>query len=356
MKNLKIFLIPTLAFLGVILGLYLVFFGVVDVPPPPIPFPPPKSPYVTAVAGAGLIEASSLNISIGTTRNDIITAIYVKPGESVKKGTPLFKLDTRVLEAQVLEANARIDTVNAQLDRLICQPRQEEIPPKLAAMKQAKNAYYKKAAEWGFYKQIKDQKAVSLNDYSSSYFSTKEAKQYYLTKQGELDLLLAGAWEKDIEIASREVLQAKAELNTLQSEIDRSTITAPIDGTVLQINIRPGATVNQFYENDALILFGNIHPLNVRVEIDENDAWRVKKGAPATAFVRGNSAISSPMEFIMIEPYVVPKQAFTGDSKERVDTRVLQVIYKILREDLPLYPGQIMDVYIQAVTEGSEVK
>ena len=354
MKKYKKYFIPSLAIFGFLFGLYMVFFGVVEVPPPPIPFPPPESPYKQSIAGAGLVEASSLNISVGTTRNDTITEIYVQPNQTVKKGTPLFKLDTIVLESQKNEAQTQIDTSVARLDKLISQPREEEIPPKLAAMKSAKSTYYQKTYEYDLYQKLKDKRAVSLNEFNQVYSLKNSAKQDYLSKKGELDLLLAGAWQKDIEISADELKQAKARLSTIESEIERSIVKAPIDGTVLQVNIRIGETVNQIYENDALILFGNIHPLNVRVEIDENNAWQVKKGAPATAFVRGNSIISSPMEFVRIEPYIIPKQAFTGDSKERVDTRVLQVIYKILDSNLPIYPGQIMDVYIQAIPEHSK--
>ena len=48
------------------------------------------------------------------------------------------------------------------------------------------------------------------------------------------------------------------------------------------------------------------------------------------------------------EPYVVPKLSLTGDSAERVDTRVLQVIYSFDRGELPIYVGQQMDIYIEA--------
>ena len=59
------------------------------------------------------------------------------------------------------------------------------------------------------------------------------------------------------------------------------------------------------------------------------------------------------LEFVRFEPYVIPKKSLTGDSTERVDTRVLQVIYRVKNENAPLYVGQQMDVYIDAPAEGS---
>jgi len=52
------------------------------------------------------------------------------------------------------------------------------------------------------------------------------------------------------------------------------------------------------------------------------------------------------LRFVRVEPYVVPKRSLTGDNTERVDTRVLQVIYEVADEDQPLFVGQQVDVFI----------
>src|SRR6202035_2870761 len=91
-----------------------------------------------------------------------------------------------------------------------------------------------------------------------------------------------------------------------------------------------------------------VTPLHVRVDVDEQDAWRVRGGALAAASPRGNGSIRIPLEFVRFEPYVVPKKSLTGDTTERVDTRVLQVIYAMEKGDLPVYVGQQMDVFIEA--------
>jgi HlyD family secretion protein len=54
------------------------------------------------------------------------------------------------------------------------------------------------------------------------------------------------------------------------------------------------------------------------------------------------------LRFVRVEPYVVPKKSLTGENTERVDTRVLQVIYAVENPDPPLYVGQQLDVFIQA--------
>src|SRR5258706_6441663 len=77
------------------------------------------------------------------------------------------------------------------------------------------------------------------------------------------------------------------------------------------------------------MILGSVIPLHVRVDVDEHDAWRVRGGAPAAASPRGNGSIRIPLEFVRFEPYVIPKKSLTGDSTERVDTPVLQAIYRI---------------------------
>ena len=91
--------------------------------------------------------------------------------------------------------------------------------------------------------------------------------------------------------------------------------------------------------------------MNVRVDVDEHDAWRVRPDAPAIGYLQGNNKIGAKLHFVRFEPYVIPKVSLTGAPTERVDTRVLQLIHSFERDDLPIYVGQQLDVYIDASFE-----
>jgi len=68
---------------------------------------------------------------------------------------------------------------------------------------------------------------------------------------------------------------------------------------------------------------------------------------PAWANVKGRKDPRFPLEFVRIEPYVIPKKSLTGDNSERVDTRALQVLYAL--PDQPpakVYVGQQMEVFL----------
>lgn len=293
------YLLPLVALVGILIGVFAVFISMRKPLTPKIPFPPPVPPYEHFIAGLAVVEASSENIFIGTSIPEIVTDVMVVAGDFVKKDAPLFKLDTRTFEAQLLEAEAAY--IKAEVE------------------------YENQKTQLDLYDRLTDKRAVSENEYNQIYFAKESARA--------------------------SMIEAKANIQRAQSFIERSVIRAPMDGEVLQVAIRPGevANLNPFTQQP-LMTFGPVCPTHVRISIDEDDAWRYEKGSPATAFVRGNSSICFPLKFIRIEPLVVTKRELTGDTAERVDTRVLQVIYEFeCEKNLPVYVGQILDVYIKAM-------
>jgi HlyD family secretion protein len=163
----------------------------------------------------------------------------------------------------------------------------------------------------------------------------------------EYDLLKAGAWEPDKRVAEAKVKEAQAQVAQAQTDLDRLVVRALVDGEVLQVNVRPGEFVGA-PPTQALIVLGNVTQLHVRVDIDEYDIPRFVPEAPARATLKGQPDDFFPLHFVRIEPYVVPKKSLTGDNTERVDVRVLQVIYAIDAGDRRLFVGQQLDVFIDA--------
>ena len=104
--------------------------------------------------------------------------------------------------------------------------------------------------------------------------------------------------------------------------------------------------------NAPYLVLGQTQPLHVRVDVDEQDAWRVSPEAQAMAQVRGDASRSAKLTFVRLEPLVVPKQSLTGAAAERVDTRVLQLIYRIEPTGQRFLPGQQVDVFLE---DGREV-
>jgi multidrug efflux pump subunit AcrA (membrane-fusion protein) len=141
---------------------------------------------------------------------------------------------------------------------------------------------------------------------------------------------------------------AESQVENIKINLDRLTVRAPIDGKVLQLNVRLGQYAALAWR-EPMIVLGDVDHLHVRVDIDENDLPYFERESEAVATLKGRPQVRFPLTFRYVEPYVIPKQSLTGSNSERVDTRVLQVVYELPDDSpVPLYVGQQMDVYLKA--------
>jgi len=281
--------------------------------------PPSVAPYASYIAGSGMLEASTRNIALSTPVGGVVAEVAIKVGDRVHKGQELFRIDGRDLEAQLAVRVAAAIAAQAQ------------IPEAQASLAQARD-------------QLKRGEGLA----AGSTISLQELANRQFTAQ--LNQARLGTARANADLADAQVEETKI-------NIGRLTIRAPIEGEILQLNVRPGEYAQTGTLPNPLLLLGDTSTLHVRVDVDENDGWRLKPGAPAKAFLRGNSAISFDLSFAYIEPYVLPKIELSGASTERVDTRVLQVVYSVRKGDLPIYVGQQVDVYIEtpSITRAPEL-
>jgi multidrug resistance efflux pump len=189
-------------------------------------------------------------------------------------------------------------------------------------------------------------RSIAEEDYRQRLLSAAVAQRQLVQAEKDLALVKAGAWGPDKAIARAAIALADAQIRQTQTDIDRALVRAPVDGVVLQVNVRPGEYVGTPAGQAAMVLGAVDNKVHVRVDIDEHDIPRFKTGAPARASLRGRPDVSYPLEYVRTEPYVIPKKSLTGDNTERVDTRVLQVIYALDTTDRPVFVGQQLDVFI----------
>ncbi|HMO01380.1 MAG TPA: efflux RND transporter periplasmic adaptor subunit [Oligoflexia bacterium] len=292
---LKLYGPPLLALVGIIFVARAVILTNVPQAPPPPSIKPAESPYKEFIAGAGIVEARSENIAVAPYFSGIISEVAVKVGDNVKKDDLLFALDNRAQIAIVEEQKASVGAAEANLA----------------------NA----RARWQFISNVQDKRALSQEEFI----------------QRKSDLLAAEAG----------LQKAQAALKHAETNLQLSQVRAPISGVVLQSRARVGEFATAQAGQNPLMIIGDTSVYHLRVEVDENDAWKIIGGAKAIAFVRGNPEISVPLEFVRIEKLVIPKRNLTGDTGERVDVRVLQVIFSFDPHALPIYIGQLMDVFIE---------
>ncbi len=312
-------LIRYATFAGAIAGVWLMF-GVLQtirsqesqvIPPPRVA--PPAKPFEHTVAATGLLEALSENVSVGVPVPGLVTRVFAEVSAKVKKGDPLFAMDDRELQAMTGVQKAAVDVARANLEVARAQlTKAQDMLDRL--------------------KGVTDQRAISQDD----------------LRNRANDVLVAKA-----ETTASEAALASAQASQKQTEmlLDRLTVRAPRDGTVIQVNSREGEYASPGAKNAPMVL-GDLEQLQVRADVDEQNAPRVRPGSAAKAYIKGDTVNAIPLTFVRIEPFVIPKQSLTGSSTERVDTRVLQVIFSLQRPaDKPLYVGQQVDVFIDAGEE-----
>ncbi len=252
--------------------------------------------YKKNIAGIGVCEPQSETINIGTDLSGIVSKVYALAGQQVKKGAKLFTIDKRTARAnrnlkQAQYNASKIQTADAK-------------------------------AQLNRFKKLTDLRAVSEDEIDRKKFA------YQLTKQKQE--------------------QAKAELELAKIDLDKSTIKSPISGKILKVNVRNGEYVtNNPISTKTLVSIGNLDKMNVRVEIDQAENYRFEQGAEATAMLRGNPQVKIPLQFVRVEPMIVGKTSIAGNGSEKIDTRVVQIIYSFDNK-FGILVGQEMDVYIKS--------
>ena len=277
--------------------------------PPEIP---PTSTFSSPVAAVGLVEANTENIALSVPVAGWVTDVYANAGDRVKAGQRLFSLDHRDLDAELAVRKAQLAQASAHVSTAETDLADAELLWRDAARLVATRVISKEEAE---------RKQIAAN----------------------------GARARLAE-AKTQVALVESQIRQTEVAIERLTVTAPISGVVLQKEVRAGQFASSGPLAKPLMILGNVEPLHVRVDIDEQDAWRVRAGQPATGAPRGAGAQRTRLSFVRFEPYVIPKVALTGDSTERTDTRVLQAIYRIegTSDEASVFVGQQMDVFIDS--------
>ncbi|HSP43971.1 MAG TPA: efflux RND transporter periplasmic adaptor subunit, partial [Luteolibacter sp.] len=241
------------------------------------PIPPAPKPYAEAVSASGILEALSENVAIGVPQPGLVTEVKVKVNDAVKTGDVLFLLDDRDLRAQEITARARLDVARANI--VVAE----------AELAKVKSRYERFAA-------VTDTRAVSRDDLD--------------TLQREVDVSTAR-----LAAARAEQAAIDGELQSIALLVSRLTVRAPRDGTIIQVNIRAGEYASTSPRNPAIVL-GDTDRLQVRADVDEQNATRIRPGQNGRASLKGDPSVTFPLKFLRVEPFIIPKVSLTGAGTE----------------------------------------
>lgn len=322
MRNKLLFVASALGLLLAVVSAYV--FGQQPAALPPA-YSPAANPYARGIYSEGIIESAQsqgVNTNIYPEVSGPITQVMVAEGESVKKGQPLLTIDDSIQRPTTEQQKAQVDVTLAQIANA------------RATLKSASDTLAKQERSFAL-----DPKSVSRDVLDTDRNAA----------------LIAQTGLMVFERQSVEQMKAYAASAAL---LAKYTIRAPGDGTVLSVQATVGSYVSpqgayDFYTQgmDPLIVMGSQPAsLEVRTYIDEILIPRLQRSGPMAAemFIRGTS-MHLPLTFVRIQPLVTPKIELADSRVERVDVRVLPVIFHFAKpKDVPLFPGQLVDVYVSA--------
>jgi HlyD family secretion protein len=183
----------------------------------------------------------------------------------------------------------------------------------------------------------------------------KAAQDQYDKRRASYDIDPKSISKDVLDTAKDAVNQAAAALKAANALLKKYSVKAPVDGIVLAVNATVGSYVSSqgaydFYTQgfDPLVVMGAPQDyLAVRCYVDEILIPRLPPPGHIRAqmSIRGTD-IKVPLEFVRVQPYVSPKIELSNERQEQVDLRVLPVIFRFTKKDAPVYPGQLVDVYI----------
>jgi HlyD family secretion protein len=298
-----------LAVLGIVFGAGSAFFMRMQPNPQPPLFKPASNPYPKGIYANGIIEsaqANGANVNIYPEVSGTVLKIFVSEGQKVRAGTPLLILDDTVQRATAESANAQVEVAKSNHANLQAQ-------------------FGKLKASWDL-----DPRSVSRDALDTAEHAVRTAKA-------------------SLELAQKQYQAANALLT-------KYAIKAVADGSILAINTSVGSYIsNQGGYNtytggfSPVLVMGSMNgDLAVRCYVDEILIQRLPNPSQIKArmSIRGTN-IAIPLKFVRFQPNVSPKIELSSKRTERVDVRVLPVIFSFEKpKEITLYPGQLVDIYI----------
>jgi len=191
------------------------------------------------VSATGEISPSNL-VTVGSQASGQIKKLYVKLGQQVKKGDLIAEINS----------TTQVNTLNTEKSKL--ETYQAKLVSAEIALNSAEKKYKREAALW-------KEKATSKEDFESAQDALAAAK----------------ANVAELKASNK---QTKISINTAESDLGYTRITATMDGTVVAIPVEEGQTVNAVQSTPTIIQLANLDTMLNKMQIAEGDITKVKAG------------------------------------------------------------------------------
>jgi len=215
---------------------------------------------VVTVSATGNLQPTN-QVEVGSELSGIVDQVFVDDNDEVKKGQELARLDTSKLLDAVAKSRANLVAAEAQVLQTQA----------TAAEARAALARYQQVAE------LSGGKVPSKNEMDIAEATVKRA-------------------EANEASAHASVTQARANLQSDETDLAKASIRSPINGVVLTRQVEPGQTVAASFQAPVLFtLAEDLAKMELQVDVDEADVGQVKEGRrPCSRSMPGRAASTRP--------------------------------------------------------------
>jgi HlyD family secretion protein len=287
----------------------------------------------------GKVEPPSGIIKVAAPTIGIVNKVLVKVGDTVFAGEPLVLLNEDEIMARYAAAVAQAgmrkrlrDEQKAGGKALDRREAEDAVAEAETAVLEAQSAVDKAAVAW----RASGGSAATLTNARSALMRAREELAKRQTAQRNVDAPLPNS--NDAQTTS-----ARGDLALARVNLEKLRIRAPIDGTILQININPGELAAPS-ALQPLLSIANLSTLNVRAELDERDISEIKIGQAASVRATAFPDREFAGTVISIAPIVEPSRLSSRGPNSRADVDAVEVVVKLAQPG-PLTTGMKADVY-----------
>ena len=208
------------------------------------------------VSASGKIQPK-VEVKISPDVSGEVIEIFVKEGDVVKQGDKLAKIKPDTYQSNYEQIHASYDGQKANLANA------------KARLAQVRAQLINAESVFNRTKSLYEQGLVSKAEFDS-------AKASYEVAKAEVE-----AGEQTVKASEYSVKSTEATLSEARNNLTRTTIFAPMDGTVYQISVEAGERVagaSQFSAGTEMMRIADLNEMEVQVSINENDIIRVDFG------------------------------------------------------------------------------
>lgn len=290
-----------------------------------------KRTIVEVVSASGKI-APEFEVKLSPDVSGEVIQLYVKEGDLIKKGQLLAKINPELYLSNYDRTVAALNTSQANLANA------------KARLAQVNSQFINAKSSFDRSEKLHKQSAISEAEFEQSKANFEVARAEVV------------AAEESVKAAAFNVKSAEAGVKESKENLSKTSIYAPVEGTVSKLNIEKGERVagaSQFGSGTEILRIANLQTMEVKVSVNENDIVRVMLND--TAFVEVDAYLNRKFKGIVTE--ISTSANTVGVSADQVTNfevkiRILPDSYKDLiasdkPNDSPFRPGMSATVDIR---------